>query len=347
MSTAALVPETSERHGDRAWATLVQAGRRRLLVDAFLRLRVSDGFTHARSLALMTALVAVQGLVAVIGVANAVGGEGVGLAAGRIARSVAPGLVGDALLTAIEEARANGGTGRYVAIAVGLLGALVSGTTAMGQLQRSLNRLYGLEQDRPTLEKYGLAVGLALSAGVLMTGAFGAIAFGDAIGDAIGDNALTPIWGVGRIALALSALTGGVALLLRVCPRRQQPSWSWLAPGASVAVAAWALATVGLGAALAMSPSFGDAYGPLAGVVALLLWALLSSIALLYGAAIAAELEAVRAATPGPQDPAKLDSPPAGHRSTVAAGLMANAPPTRWQRRPPSRRSSRVNRPRR
>lgn len=319
MSTAALVPETWERHGDSSWATLVRAGCRRLLVDSFLRLRVSDGFTHARSLALMTALVAVQGLVAVIGVASAVGGEGLGLAAEKIARTLAPGPVGEALLTAIEEARVIGGARRYVAIAVGLLGALISGTTAMGQLQRSLNRLYGLEQDRPTLEKYGRAFVLALSAGVLMTAAFAAIAFGDAIGASIGDNALTPIWGIGRIPLALSALTGAVALLLRVCPRRRQPSWSWLAPGAVVAVAAWALATVALGAALDISPSFGDAYGPLAGVVALLLWALLSSIAVLYGAAIAAELEAVRAAAPGPQDPAKLVSPPAGSGSADPA----------------------------
>lgn len=321
MSTASVVPETSDRDGDGAWATLVEAGRRRLLIDAFLRLRVSDGFTHARSLALMTALVAVQGLVAVIGVASAVGQEGLGLAAERVTRSVAPGPVGDALLTAIQEARAIGGARRYVAIAVGLLGALVSGTTAMGQLQRSLNRLYGLEQDRPSVEKYGRAFALALSAGILMTGAFGAIAFGDAIGTSIGDNALTPLWGIGRIPLGLGALAAAVALLLRVCPRRRQPSWSWLAPGAVVAVAAWALATVALGAALSISASFGDAYGPLAGVVALLLWALLSSVALLYGAAIAAELEAIRAAAPEPQDPGKLVSPPRlGNASTACGG---------------------------
>ena len=51
--------------------------------------------------------------------------------------------------------------GRYVAFAVGLLGALASATTAMGQLERSLNRLYGLEHDRPTMEKYGRALVLA------------------------------------------------------------------------------------------------------------------------------------------------------------------------------------------
>ena len=37
------------------------------------------------------------------------------------------------------------------------------------------------------------------------------------------------------------------------------------------------------------------------GIVALLLWALLSSIAVLFGGAVAAQLEAVRAGDPAPQ----------------------------------------------
>ena len=34
---------------------------------------------------------------------------------------------------------------------------LVTATTGMGQLERGLNRLYGVEQDRPMLHKYGRA----------------------------------------------------------------------------------------------------------------------------------------------------------------------------------------------
>ena len=55
------------------------------------------------------------------------------------------------------------------------------------------------------------------------------------------------------------------------------------------------------------STSFGDTYGPLAGIVALLLWALLSSVAVLFGAAVAAQLEAVRAGAPEPQDAEKVE----------------------------------------
>jgi uncharacterized BrkB/YihY/UPF0761 family membrane protein len=57
--------------------------------------------------------------------------------------------------------------------------------------------------------------------------------------------------------------------------------------------------------------SFGDTYGPLAGVVALQIWTLLSSISILYGAAVAAQLEAVRAGEPEVQDHQKIDEVPA------------------------------------
>ena len=62
-----------------------------------------------------------------------------------------------------------------------------------------------------------------------------------------------------------------------------------------------------------LSPSFGDVYGPLAGVVALLLWTLLTSVALFYGAALCAQLEACRAGQPEPA----YDDPGRPERVTV------------------------------
>ncbi len=77
MSTATPVPETWELDGDDAWRVLRSCGRRRLLEDAFIRLRVADGFSHARSLAYATALVFVQAIIAVVGLASALGSGGV------------------------------------------------------------------------------------------------------------------------------------------------------------------------------------------------------------------------------------------------------------------------------
>jgi len=99
-------------------------------------------------------------------------------------------------------------------------------------------------------------------------------------------------------------MVAAIALLFRYAPRRHQPAWSWLAYGAGISVVGWALASVGLGLFFRLSTSFGDTYGPLAGTVGLLLWAFLTSVSIVYGASVAAQLEAVRAdGIAPPQEP--------------------------------------------
>ena len=74
------------------------------------------------------------------------------------------------------------------------------------------------------------------------------------------------------------------------------------------------------------SSTFGETYGPLAGIVALCLWALLSSIALLYGASVNAQLEAVRAQASAPQDQEKVaESEPEAEPKTDSPVLVSNA----------------------
>jgi uncharacterized BrkB/YihY/UPF0761 family membrane protein len=80
-----------------------------------------------------------------------------------------------------------------------------------------------------------------------------------------------------------------------------------LAFAATIAVAAWLVVTAGLSIFFARSTSFGQTYGPLAGMVALLLWSLFSAIAVLFGGAVGAQLEAVRAGNHKPQDTEKVE----------------------------------------
>jgi uncharacterized BrkB/YihY/UPF0761 family membrane protein len=54
-------------------------------------------------------------------------------------------------------------------------------------------------------------------------------------------------------------------------------------------------------------------------MVAFMMWSLLTSIALFFGAAVAAQLEAVRADTSRPQDPVKVERSEPG-RQPAAAG---------------------------
>ena len=321
MSTAQLVPETWELSGDDARATLKRCGRRRLLSDAFQRLRWSDGFSHARSMAFMVSLGAIQGMIALVGLARAFGDGGISDVIVRSVKGAAPGPVADLLTTTISQAQRAGASHNYMGLAFGVIGWLITATTAMGQLERGLNRIYGVEKDRPALHKYGFALALAVTVGALLTAAVGVLAFGRAISHSIGNPAWARAWDVAAWPVGVGLALAAIALLFRWSPRRRQPAWSWLVFGSSVAVALWFVMTVGLGEFFSRSASFGRTYGPLAGMVALLLWSLLTSIALFFGAAIAAQLEAVRADAASPQDQQKVaeSEPDAGPSSASSS----------------------------
>jgi YihY family inner membrane protein len=306
MSVASVVPETYELTGDDARETLKRTGRVRLLKDAFTRLRVSDGFSHARSLGYMITLVLVQGIIAIVGLATLLGRGWLSGVVDRTAKTALPGPAGQTIVVAIEQAQKNGTSHQYLPLVLGSIGALITATAAMGQLERGLNRLYGVEKDRKSFEKYTRAFILALTAGVLSAFSFLTLALGQSVGSSLHNHTLDVLWRALRWPLGFIALVAAVAVLFRWCPRRRQPAFSWLAFGAAFSVAGCFLVSALLALFFRISTSFGQTYGPLAGMVALLLWSMLTAVALMSGAAIAAQLEAVRAGAPAPQDPEKV-----------------------------------------
>jgi uncharacterized BrkB/YihY/UPF0761 family membrane protein len=91
-----------------------------------------------------------------------------------------------------------------------------------------------------------------------------------------------------------------MTMIFKVAPNRRQPHFSWLLSGTAVAVALWVLVTLSLGLFYEHGPMSG-AYGPILGVMALLVWDYLTAVAVLYGLSFAAELEAERAGEGSPE----------------------------------------------
>ena len=86
---------------------------------------------------------------------------------------------------AAQRTQEQGVTGGQLALWLGLLAAIVALTTAMGQIERGANRIYGIERDRPALRKYGRALLMALTAGLLLQLGFLVIIAGDALGESL------------------------------------------------------------------------------------------------------------------------------------------------------------------
>ncbi|WP_405704829.1 YihY/virulence factor BrkB family protein [Streptomyces xanthophaeus] len=310
MGTVVHVPQTrdmigDELSGDEAWAALRRYGGRRLASDAFRRFRYADGFSFARALAFQLVIGMVPLAIALVGVSASVHTESVGrlieLTLAEIAPAASAELVREGLLATRTHAGAD--TAGTVAMWLGLGFAVLNLASAMGQVERGCNRIYGIERDRPFLAKYGRSLLLTVGAGgplvlgFLMTVAGGAVS--RAVTEVFGRPGAWLIWwDWGKVPVGVALACVASAVVLRWAPRREQPGYTWLAFGSVVQLVLWITATWLLALYVGHSGSFGSLYGPLTALMALFLWANLAGVALFLGVAFAAQLEAARAGIP-------------------------------------------------
>jgi YihY family inner membrane protein len=313
MSSVTRVPQTRTLDPaylsmDDARTTLRDYGRLTLIKNAFVRFRYGDGFSHSRALALQLVLAVVPLGIAFVGLASTVRADRVGAVLREVLLRVTPGATDEVVRQTLEQGRREAGNGE-LALWIGLTVAVVALTVAMAQVERGANRIYGIQRDRPAANKYLRAFGHAVSAGILSLIGFVVIAAGGTVGTVLaGTYGWTDqqegLWLALRLPVGVLLALASITLLISRAPRRHQPGWSWTGIGAGVGLTLWVLFTWLLSVYVERSASFGSTYGPLTGIIALVLWAYLTSIALFLGIAFSAQLEAVRA---GVMDPERGD----------------------------------------
>jgi YihY family inner membrane protein len=303
LTTSSAVPETYKLDGDDARRMLRDVGRKRLLIDSFIRFRTADGFSHVRALAHATVLTAFPALITTIAIATAFDFTTFREVLEHTLKQLAPGPSGRLLSTAFRQGSHAGGG---AAIVGGLIAAVASGMFAMAQIERGCNRIYGMIRDRSISAKLTVGLLLSFSAGVLLVLAFMLLAAGQALGKGLsqggvlGDTAST-VFAIARWPAGLLLVFGALTLVYKVSPNRRQPGIAWLQTGTIIATGLWVILTALLAVYYSVSNQLGDTYGPLLGIIAILTWAYATALALFLGVALAAQLEAVRAGVPGPR----------------------------------------------
>src|SRR5687768_2453488 len=170
MNSGGPVPETrllgeGELSADHAWRALRRYGSLRLLRDAFLRFRYGDGFSHSRALGLQLCLAIVPFLIALTGLSSDLGaGEG-GRVVADVVLALTPGASEDLVGELLVDDPGTEETGE-LALTLGLITGMAALVTAMAQIERGANRIYGVERDRPALAKYARATVLSVLAGL-------------------------------------------------------------------------------------------------------------------------------------------------------------------------------------
>ena len=308
MSVPTTVPETHGQTGDDARDQLRRVGLIRLALNAGRRFHAADATSYARALGLSSVLSLLSGLIGVVGLGIVFQLEDTRAVLADTIQSLAPGPAGTLLTQALRP-----GSSGVMAMLGGLGGMLISGTFAMLHLERGANRIYGVDEHRAGRQRFLTAFVTAATAGVLLLIGLVVITAGGAVGDSASSSgapagSATDIWSILRWPIGVALVAVPMTMIFKIAPNRHQPHVSWLASGTVVAVALWILVTLVLALFYEHSPASG-AYGPILGVIALLVWAYLTGVAVLYGLAFAAELESERAGQSDPERPTPEDRP--------------------------------------
>ena len=94
-----------------------------------------------------------------------------------------------------------------------------------------------------------------------------------------------------RWPLLAGVLLVGLAVIFRYGPQRRRPRWRWVSPGAIVAVLVGLVASSGSRSTSRLLGNYNKTYGALGAIIIMLLWLYLMAFAVLFGAAMNAELE--------------------------------------------------------
>jgi membrane protein len=211
-------------------------------------------------------------------------------------------------------------------LSIGALAALWAGSAGMNSVMTALNVTYEAREPRPWWLRRLTAIALTVLFSMLTMLALILLVFGARIGEMLGVTRevgalVTLAWWLVQWPLALTFALLAVSLVYYLAPAQRQ-EWRWVTPGAVVAVGAWIVVSLCLRAYVSYLGNYNATYGSIGGVILLLLWFFLCSVALLVGAEVNSEIQkAARAGTTvspaaSPPRPAIVVRPPVSDLET-------------------------------
>ena len=205
---------------------------------------------------------------------------------------IAPGEVLQIVRDQIQKI-ANGNNGGLLTI--GVLGAVWSSSSAITAIVSALNEAYDIQESRPWWKVRLLAIGLTIALAIFIVVATTLVLVGPTLAEkAAGWFHLGPVfewtWKILQWPFVFALVSLGVAVVFYFAPDAVQ-RFVWITPGSLLATALWLLISLGFKFYVANFTSYNATYGAIGGVIVLMLWFYVSSLAILVGAELNAEIE--------------------------------------------------------
>ncbi|MDO1581420.1 YihY/virulence factor BrkB family protein [Rhizobium oryzicola] len=193
-----------------------------------------------------------------------------------------------------------------VGLMTGLALALWSANAGIKALFEAMNIAYGEDEKRSFLWLNFISLIFtfaALLAAILLLVGLGVIPAMIALLSPTDNGA--KLIGLLRWPVLLVLVAGGISLLYRFGPSREPAKLRWITWGAGVASLLWLLGSLGVSFYLLHVANFNATYGTLGALIGFLFWTWISTIVVILGAELNAELEhqTAKDTTTGPPKP--------------------------------------------
>ena len=219
---------------------------------------------------------------------------------------VVPGGGLDIIKAQVAALTSSGHKALGVGAAVGLATSLWSANAGMKSLFDALNVVYHEHEKRSFVRLTLTSLAFTLGAVVFLIVALLAVVALPIALAFVGLGSLTAVLvDFGRWPVMLAVLTAALGLIYRYGPSRNPARWSWVSWGGAIAAVAWVLVSAGFSYYVANFGSYNKTYGSLGAVIGFMTWIWISSMVILLGAELNAELEQQTSvdSTVGPDKP--------------------------------------------
>src|ERR1700688_4636299 len=212
----------------------------------------------------------------------------------------------------------NSGGALSIGIVVGILVSLWSAMSGVKAMIDALNVIYEQKECRSFLKLNLVALVFTFAGFAAFLLAIAAIVVLPLILSPIGLGSLTEtLTRIARWPVLFLVLLIGLALLYRYGPDRRAARWQWVTVGSVFAAVTWIAASFLFSWYLTNFANYNATYGSLGAVVGLMIWLWISTIMVLLGAELNAEIEHQTA-----RDSTVGDEKPLGVRGAVMADTV-------------------------
>ena len=205
---------------------------------------------------------------------------------------VLPGGALEVVSDQVKRIASKGGGTLGFGFILGLVISLWTANAGMKALFDALNIVYDEREKRSFVVLNAQSIAFTLGGIAFILLALGGIVALPVVLDFVGLSSGTEwLLALGRWPVLLAAVVLGLALIYRYGPSRERAQWKWITPGSLVAAVLWLVVSMLFSWYVSSFGNYNETYGSLGAVIGFMTWIWLSSIVILMGAEINAEIE--------------------------------------------------------